>query len=81
MNVIIKKWGKTQGIRLSKRNLDSMGISVNDEVKAEYNEDYILIRKNNSCKTIYDLFKNYEVKSFESELILEDNNSLGNELW
>ena len=47
----IQSWGRSQGIRLPKKLLDTMGINVNDSIELLANRNKIIIQK----PTKYDL--------------------------
>ena len=81
MKSIIQKWGNSQGVRLDKKRLDEMNLSINEDVLIDYQKDYIIIRKNNSTDSINNLFKNYISDNDSVELLLEDDEIVGNEIW
>ena len=41
----IQSWGRSQGIRLPKKLLDTMGINVNDSIELLANRNKIIIQK------------------------------------
>ena len=45
MYATIQKWGNSNGLRIPKIFLDTLGIKENDQVELEQTEDSILIRK------------------------------------
>lgn len=58
----IQKWGNSQGIRIPKKILKTLDLSINDNVLIEEEKDCIKIKKieEEKRKTIKELFANYE---------------------
>ena len=50
MYATIQRWGNSNGLRIPKVLLDTLGIRENDQVELEQNEDSITIRKVSSQK-------------------------------
>lgn len=81
MQTTIVKWGNSQGVRLPKMLLESVNLSDNDSVEIMAEGNKIIIKKVESqCKTIQELFQNYEGGSFKTELI-DLGGPMGNEKW
>ena len=62
MKTKIKKWGNSQGIRISKEILKLMKWQVNEEVSISIHENKLIIEKSDSLETdlnIRDLFNDY----------------------
>jgi antitoxin MazE len=76
----LKKWGNSQGLRFSKDILDSIGISINDQVNVEVEDHKIIISKAKSNKiNLKELFKTYN-GNYKSEEI-DWGKSKGEEIW
>lgn len=52
VNIIIKKWGNSQGIRIPRIILNQLGFHENDKVEIITNEDSIVIKKTNKYRHI-----------------------------
>ena len=82
MKTKIKKWGNSQGIRISKEILKLMKWQVNEEVSISIHENKLIIEKSDSLETdlnIRDLFNDYN-----DNYIFEEINwgeSVGEEMW
>lgn len=59
MTTTIKKWGNSQGIRLSKEVLQAALLDENEAVELIADETGIRIQKVQKIETLADLFKNY----------------------
>lgn len=64
MITTIQKWGNSQGIRIPKVYLDSMGIAENDQVEITEQDGVLFIKKINfkkkKHKTLKERLKNYQ---------------------
>lgn len=78
METKIVKWGNSQGIRLNKELLNQAGISINDNVLIEVNENNELIIKK-LRPSIKELFSNYKDDYKLEEFAWGENK--GRELW
>lgn len=77
----IQKWGNSQGIRIPKKILKTLDLSINDNVLIEEEKDCIKIKKieKEKRKTIKELFANYE-GDYKSEEI-DWGEPVGRETW
>ena len=81
MQTTIKKWGNSQGIRIPKAFLESLGMKENDNVEIERVDDSIVIKKiiTSQKLTLNDIFdgytENYQPKEFDW------GNPVGKEVW
>jgi len=78
----ITKWGNSHALRLPAKMVRALGISCNDKVYLETNDDKIIITKTPAPKkgTLEYLFKDYSGESFRTELI-NPLKPVGNEQW
>lgn len=81
MQTTIKKWGNSQGIRIPKAFLESLGMKENDNVELQRVDDSIIIRKMATPQklTLDDIFegytRNYQAQEFDW------GGSVGKEVW
>ena len=59
---VIKPWGNSQGIRLSKRILEQAGFHVDDSVIIEIADGAILLKKGFRHKTFEERLEEYDGK-------------------
>ena len=59
MQLAIKKWGNSQGIRLSKELLDLAGIKLNDLLNIELLDGNIVLKKAYQHKTLEERAEEY----------------------
>ncbi len=59
MNTIIRPWGNSQGIRISKEIMNALGLSVNEEVRMSVEDDRLIISKNVRRKTLEEYAEPY----------------------
>lgn len=80
MQVQIKPWGNSQGIRFSREFLASAGIQINDTLSAEVVDGKIVLSKQFVHRTL-----KQRAAAFGGELHLSDELSaiepVGNEVW
>lgn len=87
METNIKKWGNSQGILLSKKLLNSVGITdpINHPVDVDVEDDKIIIHKIDSKLTIKDLFKNFDREKYFKENSgnreIDWGEPVGREVW
>ena len=76
----VKKWGNSQGIRMSKEILQSAGIAVNDQLNVQVTKEGILLSKPFRHKTLEE-----RAEAFGGELHLDGEfdwgNPVGREVW
>ena len=78
----LTKWGNSHALRIPAKMVKAMGISYNDKVYLESNEDKIVITKAPVPQkgTLEYLFKDYSGESFKTTLI-NPLKPVGNEKW
>ena len=83
MTAQVKQWGNSQGIRLSKKILDSAGIHINDYLKIELIDGNIVLSKTFRHKTLEERAAAYGGKLVnQGEVDLEiPNGPAGREVW
>ena len=81
-STVITKWGNSHALRLPSKIVKALGISCNDKVYLDINEDKIIISKIPSPKkgTIEYLFKDYSGESFQA-VLGNPVEPVGNEQW
>lgn len=83
----IKKWGNSQGIRLSKEIISSAGLKENDSVEISVNNGVITIKKVNpkylTLKERLEAFYNKPIDDIyvESSQEVDVGTHVGNEVW
>ncbi len=78
MAITVQKWGNSQGIRIPKAILDSVGWKSDDELVAQAYGNTIVIKPKHSI-TLESLFDGYEGNYDEGEIDWGD--SVGGEIW
>ena len=81
MIAYIQKWGNSQGIRIPKNFLDELEIKEREQVEIILSPEdkSLIIRKPKHCKTLRELFENYE-GDYQCEEI-EIGEPVGREVW
>ena len=81
-STVITKWGNSHALRLPLEILKAAGISCNDKVYLDANEDKIIISKIPAPKkgTLEYLFRDYSGESFQTVLV-NPVEPVGNEQW
>ena len=59
MKTIVKPWGNSQGIRISKELLNLLGIGVNEEVDLSIEDNRLIISKSVQRKTLEEYAQPY----------------------
>jgi len=59
MVVELKRWGNSQGIRISKEIIDAIGIKINDELDLDIQNGYIVLKPVNKHKTLQERAQDY----------------------
>lgn len=83
----IKKWGNSQGIRLSKEIISSAGLKENDSVEISVNNGVITIKKVKpkylTLKERLEAFYNKPIDDIyvESSQEVDVGTHIGNEVW
>lgn len=83
----IKKWGNSQGIRLSKEIISSAGLKENDSVEISVNNGVITIKKVKpkylTLKERLEVFYNKPIDDIyvESSQEVDVGTHVGNEVW
>ena len=78
MIATIKKWGNSQGVRISKEMLAGLGIKVDDKVEIKQNDDKITITpvRDNKLKMLLS-----EWKGTYDEKEIDWGEPQGREIW
>ena len=81
MTISIQKWGNSQGIRLPKLLLDSMGWSETEKLNVTEDNGRIIIEKAaaETRKNIKELFEDYDGDYTPEEI--DWGTAEGNEIW
>ena len=80
MEAKLQKWGNSDGIRIPKNLLKSLGLKTNDIVTLEQIDDKIIVTKSKNKKiSLEERFKNYNGKNFAKEFIWDEPR--GKEIW
>ena len=75
----IAKWGNSQGLRIDKKLLQSIGLAVGDEVEVIHSKDVIILRPQHKAREISWYLQDYErPESSEWEKYDEPR---GQEVW
>lgn len=86
MKIIIRKWGNSQGIRLSREIMDTVNFSEDDDLEIEIGDGVISLKKAHQRKTLIELFEGYTggypviSGSMENEEI-DFGTPMGSEVW
>ena len=80
MEVILQKWGNSDGIRIPSSLLKSLNIKTNDKLEIIQSDDKLIITKSNKNKiSLEERFKNYNGEDLTKEF--EWDNEEGREIW
>ncbi len=85
MEVKLSKWGNSYGIRIPKKLLNSINVSVenlkkeNVKLEAIVEGRNLILRKNNS--PLEELFKNFKGDSNNYKADIDYGCPVGNEIW
>ncbi len=73
MNITIKKWGNSQGVIIPKLVLSSLGLSVDDNLSLDFDDEKIILSKP-SCNDDYSdlILEDLIEKGFEGEKLLSE---------
>ena len=82
ISTVITKWGNSHALRLPSKIIKAVGITCNDKVYLDTNEDKIIISKIPTPKkgTLEYLFRDYSGESFET-ILVNPVEPIGNEQW
>ena len=58
MDVVLKKWGNGQGIRLSQELIKELKWNVNDTIEMNVVSDKLVLQRKEQPKTVRELFDN-----------------------
>ena len=87
MNATIQKWGNSQGIRLPKIILDTLGFAENDKVEITTTETSIILTKAKTHKTVTERLEAFygksinQIDSIENISEVETGTPVGEEVW
>lgn len=84
METTIKKWGNSQGIRLSKELLELIGAKINDKLNIQLNDKNELVLSKvvlEDTITFDSLFANWDEEYDGGEFIWGDEEAVGKEIW
>ena len=80
MTATIQKWGKSQGIRLTRIILEYVNMSEGEEVEIATQDDTIIIRRvTGKRRTIQELFAGYDGDYTPEEI--DWGEPVGGEVW
>ena len=81
-STVITMWGNSHAVRIPAKMVNDVGITCNDKVYLETNEDRIIITKVPTPQkgTLEYLFKDYTGESFKTALV-NPAEPVGNEQW
>jgi len=79
MKTTLKKWGNSQGIRLPKYVLETMGWNEDEALEVLADGDKLIIKKANKLKTIDELFEGYDGDYKPTEI--DWGSPQGREVW
>lgn len=76
----IKKWGNSQGLRLSKELLSGLGLGIDDKVNIDIVDEKIVIYKvEDDNLKLSDVFAKYEIREKTAEI--DWGKPEGKEVW
>ena len=75
----VKQWGNSHAIRLPKSLLEALEVEKDDELNVEVRNHSIVLTKAKKEVTFEELFKDYNKKTFTTEL--QHFSPIGNEKW
>ena len=80
MEVILQKWGNSDGIRIPSSLLKALNLKTNDKIELIQEDDKIIITKSKNKKiSLAELFKNYSGENLAKEFEWDEN--VGREIW
>ena len=80
MEIVIKKWGNSDGIRIPNNILKALNLKTNDIVNIVQEEDKIIISVPKKKKiSLANEFKNYKGKNLAKDFSWDE--SVGKEIW
>lgn len=79
MEIILQKWGNSNGIRIPKSILKSLDLKTNDTVILEEKDNKIIISKKNKKISLAEKFKNYNGKDLVKDFSWDEPK--GKEIW
>ena len=80
MEIILQKWGNSDGIRIPSTILKSLNIKTNDKLLIETIDDKIIITKSNKKKvSLKERFDNYNGEDLTNDFKWDDPR--GKEIW
>ena len=79
MEARLQRWGNSDGIRIPKSILKSLGLKTNDKVNLDYLDDKIIISKPKKKISLEEKFANYKGENLAKEF--EWDNPKGKEIW
>lgn len=74
----LSKWGNSQGIRLSKEDLNKAGILMEDTLNVYIEENKVILEKTNKYHTLEELFADYDGEYTPKEW--DTGDSMGEEI-
>lgn len=87
VNATIQKWGNSQGVRLPKIILDTLGFAENDKVEITTTETSIILTKAKKHKTIEERLEAFygkninQIDEIEGVSEVETGSPVGEEIW
>ncbi len=79
MEARLQRWGNSDGIRIPKSILKSLGLKTNDKVNLDYLDDKIIISKPKKKISLEEKFANYKGENLAKDF--EWDNPKGKEIW
>ena len=67
MEARLQRWGNSDGIRIPKSILKSLGLKTNDKVNLDYLDDKIIISKPKKKISLEEKFANYKGENLAKE--------------
>ena len=80
MEIILQKWGNSDGIRIPSNILKSLNLKTNDKLELIQVDEKIIITKSNNKKiSLKERFDNYNGKNLAKEF--DWGEAVGKEIW
>ena len=79
MEARLQKWGNSDGIRIPKSILKSLGLKTDDKVNIDCSDDKIIITKLTRLMSLEERFANYKGPNLAKEF--EWDEPMGKEIW
>jgi antitoxin MazE len=80
MEIILQKWGNSDGIRIPSTILKSLKLKTNDKLELIQEDDKIIITKSVKQKiSLKERFENYHGENLAKEFTWDD--PVGREIW